>query len=200
MASQELVLWPRSWARCFRSRQRSATIWDLDLSFHSADNFKLIETQTAFHLIESAHSLDGPSENSVTGSLWSLITKVLNVHDPMIGMMGALSWVTSFMVWALATQGWMMYLATGLSSIGTYYREDNCLPYNAEWYTDQYWPPLLKMQYHSGGLTSTPIVTLLTKLVDKEEMGAVMAMCSGENIISNSEWLMVMHMAMIVIS
>ena len=36
----------------------------------------------------------------------------------MIGMMGALSWVTSFMVWALATQGWMMYLATGLSSIG----------------------------------------------------------------------------------
>ena len=46
------------------------------------------------------------------------ITKVLNVHDPMIGMMGALSWVTSFMVWALATQGWMMYLATGLSSIG----------------------------------------------------------------------------------
>merc|ERR1712130_1068526 len=64
-----------------------------------------------------------------------------------IGMMGALSWVTSFMVWALATKGWMMYLATGLSSI--------------------------------GGLTSTPIVTLLTKLVDKEEMGAVMAMCSG---------------------
>ena len=48
-----------------------------------------------------------------------IITKVLNVHDPMIGMMGALSWVTSFMVWALATQGWMMYLATGLSSIGT---------------------------------------------------------------------------------
>ena len=47
-----------------------------------------------------------------------IITKVLNVHDPMIGMMGALSWVTSFMVWALATQGWMMYLATGLSSIG----------------------------------------------------------------------------------
>ena len=46
------------------------------------------------------------------------ITKVLNVHDPMIGMMGALSWVTSFMVWALATQGWMMYMATGLSSIG----------------------------------------------------------------------------------
>ena len=30
-----------------------------------------------------------------------------------------------------------------------------------------------------GGLTSTPIVTLLSKLVDKEEMGAVMAMCSG---------------------
>ena len=60
------------------------------------------------------------------------VTKVLHVHDPMIGMMGALSWVTSFMVWALATQGWMMYLATGLSSIGTYYREDNCMPYNAE--------------------------------------------------------------------
>ena len=48
------------------------------------------------------------------------VTKVLHVHDPMIGMMGALSWVTSFMVWALATQGWMMYLATGLSSIGTH--------------------------------------------------------------------------------
>ena len=31
-----------------------------------------------------------------------------------------------------------------------------------------------------GGLTSTPIVTLLSKLVDKEEMGAVMAMCSGD--------------------
>ena len=56
------------------------------------------------------------------------------------------------------------------------------------------------MQYHSGGLTSTPIVTLLSKLVDKEEMGAVMAMCSGENIILNSKWFMVMHMAMIVIS
>ena len=53
--------------------------------------------------------------------LYSIInTKVLHVHDPMIGMMGALSWVTSFMVWALATQGWMMYLATGLSSIGWY--------------------------------------------------------------------------------
>ena len=60
------------------------------------------------------------------------VTKVLHVHDPMIGMMGALSWVTSFMVWALATQGWMMYLATGLSSIGTYDREDNCWTYNAE--------------------------------------------------------------------
>ena len=33
---------------------------------------------------------------------------------------------------------------------------------------------------HTGGLTSTPIVTLLSKLVDKEEMGAVMAMCSGK--------------------
>ena len=31
-----------------------------------------------------------------------------------------------------------------------------------------------------GGLTSTPIVTLLSKLVDKDEMGAVMAMCSGD--------------------
>ena len=35
------------------------------------------------------------------------------------------------------------------------------------------------MNDYPGGLTSTPIVTLLTKLVDKEEMGAVMAMCSG---------------------
>ena len=42
----------------------------------------------------------------------------------MIGMMGALSWVTSFMVWALATQGWMMYMATGLSSIGIDYDDD----------------------------------------------------------------------------
>ena len=76
-----------------------------------------------------------------------LLSKVLQVHDPMIGMMGAMSWVTCFMVWALATHGWMMYLATALSSI--------------------------------GGLTSTPIITLLTKLVDKEELGAVMAMSSG---------------------
>ena len=58
---------------------------------------------------------------------------------------------------------------------------------------------ILTMQYYPGGLTSTPIVTLLTKLVDKEEMGAVMAMCSGENIILNSKWLMVMHMTMIVV-
>ena len=36
-----------------------------------------------------------------------------------------------------------------------------------------------KSSYNPGGLTSTPIVTLMTKLVDKEEMGAVMAMCSG---------------------
>ena len=56
----------------------------------------------------------------VNTSIIFFFNKVLNVHDPMIGMMGALSWVTSFMVWALATQGWMMYLATGLSSIGWY--------------------------------------------------------------------------------
>ena len=40
-------------------------------------------------------------------------------------------------------------------------------------------PGLDKSSYNPGGLTSTPIVTLMTKLVDKEEMGAVMAMCSG---------------------
>ena len=56
----------------------------------------------------------------INTSIIFFFNKVLNVHDPMIGMMGALSWVTSFMVWALATQGWMMYLATGLSSIGWY--------------------------------------------------------------------------------
>ena len=56
----------------------------------------------------------------VNTSIIFFFNKVLNVHDPMIGMMGALSWVTSFMVWALATKGWMMYLATGLSSIGWY--------------------------------------------------------------------------------
>ena len=43
---------------------------------------------------------------------------MLLVHDPMIGVLGALSWVTCFAVWSLATEGWMMYLATGLSSIG----------------------------------------------------------------------------------
>ena len=59
------------------------------------------------------------ADMTITRTTIIMITKVLNVHDPMIGMMGALSWVTSFMVWALATQGWMMYLATGLSSIGT---------------------------------------------------------------------------------
>ena len=75
------------------------------------------------------------------------LSKVLLVHDPLIGMMGAMSWVTTFTVWALATQGWLMYLATGLGTI--------------------------------GGLTSTPIITLLTKLVDREETGAVMAMSSG---------------------
>lgn len=30
-----------------------------------------------------------------------------------------------------------------------------------------------------GGLTSTPLITLLTKLVDRQEMGAVLAMASG---------------------
>lgn len=75
------------------------------------------------------------------------LSKVLLVHDPMVGVLGALSWVTCFAVWSLATEGWMMYLATGLSSIGC--------------------------------LTTTPLITLLTKLVDKTEVGAVMAMASG---------------------
>ena len=43
---------------------------------------------------------------------------MLLVHDPMVGVLGALSWVTCFALWSLATEGWMMYLATGLSSIG----------------------------------------------------------------------------------
>ena len=69
-------------------------------------------------------------------------------HDPMIGMMGALSWVCYFAVTGLATKGWMMYMATRLSSI--------------------------------GGLTSTPIMSLMCKLVDKQEAGAVMALSSGQ--------------------
>jgi hypothetical protein len=65
----------------------------------------------------------------------------------MIGMMGAMSWITCFTVWSLATKGWMLFLATGRGT--------------------------------RGGLTSTPIVTLLSKLVDRDEVGAVMAISSG---------------------
>ena len=39
----------------------------------------------------------------------------------------------------------------------------------------------------SGCLTTTPLITLLTKLVDKTEVGAVMAMASGDNHLSKSD-------------
>ena len=39
----------------------------------------------------------------------------------------------------------------------------------------------------SGCLTTTPLITLLTKLVDKTEVGAVMAMASGDSHLSKSD-------------
>ena len=77
---------------------------------------------------------------------------MLHVHDALIGSLGALSWVNWYCIVGLATQGWMMYMATGLSSI--------------------------------GGLTSTPIVTLLSKLVEPTEFGAIFALVSGMPILS----------------
>ena len=99
------------------------------------------EGYTIYSSVDSFHSF------SRAIIVTPFLSKVLKLHDPMIGMMGALSWVCYFAVTGLATQGWMMYMATGLSSI--------------------------------GGLTSTPIIALLCKLVDKEETGAVMAVTSG---------------------
>ena len=100
------------------------------------------EQYTIYSSLDSLHSF------SRAIIVTPFLSKVLNLHDPMIGMMGALSWVTYFAVTGLATQGWMMYLATGLSSI--------------------------------GGLTSTPIIALLCKLVEKDETGALMAGTSGK--------------------
>ena len=48
--------------------------------------------------------------------------------------------------------------------------------------------PITPLNAYPGGLTSTPIVTLLSKLVDKEEMGAVMAMCSGDQRRNDGGW------------
>ena len=100
------------------------------------------EDYTVYSSIDSFHSF------SRAIIVTPFLSKVLHLHDPMIGMMGALSWVCYFAVTGLATKGWMMYMATGLSSI--------------------------------GGLTSTPIISLMCKLVDKQEAGAVMALSSGQ--------------------
>ena len=70
---------------------------------------------TLYSTVDSVHSFTRALV--VTPAL----SKLLHVHEPMIGALGAGSWVCYFAVTALATRGWMMYLATGLSSIGAVY-------------------------------------------------------------------------------
>ena len=94
-----------------------------------------------------------------------VLSSCLRVHDAVIGMTGAISWINYYLVVALvrksskkscsflfnfnptqATQGWMMYYATFVATI--------------------------------GGLTSTPIYGLITKCVDADELGKLFTVTS----------------------
>ena len=100
-----------------------------------------------------------------------LLLQVLLVHDPMIGMLGAMSWVTCFAVWGLATKGWMMFvllptynilLSYYLTTLPPYY-PCTLLPYSPATLPPSY-PytliPIVRLPYYPNHPNTTLLVSL----------------------------------------
>jgi len=75
-----------------------------------------------------------------------ILCYLFGMHDCMLAIVGGLASVTTYVVTALATKGWMMYYAASLSII--------------------------------GGLTSTPLQSMLSKVVSKDEFGKIFTLSS----------------------
>lgn len=75
-----------------------------------------------------------------------ILCYVFGMHDCMLAIVGGLASITTYVVTALATRGWMMYYSVSLSII--------------------------------GGLTSTPLQSMLSKCVEKDEYGKIFTLSS----------------------
>ena len=85
-----------------------------------------------------------------------LLCYVLMVHDCVIAIMGSISGIEEYLVFAFATKGWHMYLGVALSAF-RYYQE----------------PWTTKTIVVTSGSKGTPSISILSKCVPASQLGKI---------------------------